>query len=254
MNILPHKSWNVWSEKNIARVERDEAEAKRKDEERKLKDEQVERERRVEQLKKKRRRRDNSDEPQKVERFNLFEKEEREAAKSENPDVVRERNRRERDELEKSRDYLGGRNRDAVPWYAVDALSHKDGHRIRSKEARQESLEAKRKIAEDPMAGYGTAAAAESNRGVKKTRPVHLGEKGGETSIEKLRRERSERETREHDRIRKVLGRDEREKRESVTDERKREYSEGFLKYSGGQTAKTQQQGGREGTPSRFDL
>jgi hypothetical protein len=24
MNLLPHKSWNIWSTKNIARIERDE--------------------------------------------------------------------------------------------------------------------------------------------------------------------------------------------------------------------------------------
>eukprot|EP00871_Galdieria_phlegrea_P002664 jgi/Galph1/3399/GphlegSOOS_G2033.1 len=53
MNLLPHKSWNIWSTKNIAKIERDEAVFERQQLQNKQKEEQRWREYRLEKLRKK---------------------------------------------------------------------------------------------------------------------------------------------------------------------------------------------------------
>uniref|UniRef100_A0A7S2ZV39 CBF1-interacting co-repressor CIR N-terminal domain-containing protein n=1 Tax=Rhodosorus marinus TaxID=101924 RepID=A0A7S2ZV39_9RHOD len=225
MNILPHKSWNVWSVKNIARVERDEERARLEESERKEKAWKVESEKRLERLRDKSKKFKNSCEED--ERFSLFAEEERKAG-SENPDVSKERRKREARELDSSRDYLGGKERRKRPWYAAEVP---EGRLAANADSRKQLREDKRKQREDPLA-------SNSSRTKKHTRKTHekrkTPSKSQTTSIEELRQQREKREAAERKRIEAVLSNSNHSTQTPLPDDRSRDYHEGFTAYSGG--------------------
>ncbi|KAJ8906388.1 hypothetical protein NDN08_002881 [Rhodosorus marinus] len=225
MNILPHKSWNVWSVKNIARVEKDEERARLEESERKEKALKVESEKRLERLRGKSKSFKNGREEEV--RFSLFAEEERKAG-SENPDVAKERRKREARELDSSRDYLGGRERQKRPWYATE---DPEARLAANADSRKQWREDKRKHREDPLA----SASSKKEKSVKKTREKRkTSSKSQTTSMDELRQQREKREAAERKRIEAVLSKSNRSKQTPLPDDRSRDYHEGFTAYSGG--------------------
>eukprot|EP00189_Rhodosorus_marinus_P008495 CAMPEP_0184749630 /NCGR_PEP_ID=MMETSP0315-20130426/29559_1 /TAXON_ID=101924 /ORGANISM="Rhodosorus marinus, Strain UTEX LB 2760" /LENGTH=235 /DNA_ID=CAMNT_0027226849 /DNA_START=289 /DNA_END=996 /DNA_ORIENTATION=+ len=225
MNILPHKSWNVWSVKNIARVEKDEARARLEESERKERALKVESERRLERLRDKPKSFKNG--RQEDERFSLFAEEERKAG-SENPDVAKERRKREARELDSSRDYLGGRERQNRPWYATEAPVERLAASADSRKRRRED---KLKHREDPLA----CTKSQTEKSNRKTYGKRKTSSNSQTnSIDELRQQREKREAAERKRIEAVLSKSNRSKQTPLPDDRSRDYHEGFTAYSGG--------------------
>ncbi|GJQ14480.1 hypothetical protein GpartN1_g6271.t1 [Galdieria partita] len=132
MNLLPHKSWNIWSSKNIARIERDEAAFEREQREQQLEHIQRQRDSRLEKLRKRVRGEEEKNEGAAADsgggRVLLFEKEERQAKETKEKKNT-SLNNTIKDNLKDSL---------KVPWYACGRRRKEEVQAIESSKSIQE--------------------------------------------------------------------------------------------------------------------
>ncbi|XP_004541233.1 leukocyte receptor cluster member 1 [Maylandia zebra] len=228
MNILPKKSWHVRNKDNVARVRRDEAQAAEEEREAKRRVERAEQEARTEYLRRKARAalqptggsRDDGDEEQgggsgALEHLNLFPLEESSEKKG-NEEYLREK----KEEKEKQERAIGllvslgpQPGSEVTPWYLK---SSKDKEESKEKEKRKGISEEERekkdrrlKDSLDPLKDMKKAL-GEKDRKEHKSKKKEKRDKGekrssGESSIERLRAERLQREAEERRRAQALL-------------------------------------------------
>ncbi|CAJ1062390.1 leukocyte receptor cluster member 1 [Xyrichtys novacula] len=235
MNILPKKSWHVRNKDNVARVRRDEAQAAEEEREAKRRVERAEQEARTEYLRRKSRAALQSeggqydeDEGQSrgsgtLEHLNLFPLEESSEKKG-NEEYLKEK----KDEKEKQERAIGllvslgpQPGTEVTPWYMKtgkekEKEERKDQEEKKEKEKRKGVSEEERekkdrrlKDSLDPLNDMKKALAVKERKHhkSKKSEKRDRGEKrsSGESSIERLRAERLQREAEERRRAQSLL-------------------------------------------------
>ncbi|QDZ24735.1 CIR N-terminal domain-containing protein [Chloropicon primus] len=193
LNILPHKSWNVYNRENRARVKRDEEAAGRAEEEKKRKRQEGDSEYRFERLRARRRGEGGGEDRGANRHVNLFEKEEAAAERG---------GHRRRDKPEPAQTHLdenfrlGGRRRDA-PWYAKASGDRKPCRSARPAQACWDdplkTLKAgKKKQREEEKRARGAESEGDTHDGVRaSTLGTESGRKGERRRRRKHRRHRS---------------------------------------------------------------
>lgn len=227
MNILPKKSWHVRNKDNVARVRRDEAQAAEEEREAKRRVERAEQEARTEYLRRKSRAAlqsegtERDDEEQRggsgvLEHLNLFPLEESSEKKG-NEEYLKEK----KDEKEKQERAIGllvslgpQPGTEVTPWY-MKTGKDKEEEREKEKEKRKgiseeekEKKDRRLKDSLDPLKDMEKALAVKEKKHHKSKKPEkrHKGEKSsGESSIERLRAERLQREAEERRRAQALL-------------------------------------------------
>lgn len=229
MNILPKKSWHVRNKDNIARVRRDEAQAAEEEREIQRRAERAEQEARTDFLRKKSRAAleqsgiDRVDEERsrgssEIEHLNLFPLEESSEKKG-NAEYLREK----KEEKEKQERAIGllvslgpAPGTEATPWYLKRREEEKEEVKDRKEKDKRKSITEEekekkdRKLKErlDPLMDMKKALAVK-DRNEKKHKKKDKKERGekrsGESSIEKLRAERLQREMEERRRAQALL-------------------------------------------------
>lgn len=228
MNILPKKSWHVRNKDNVARVRRDEAQAAEEEREAKRRVERAEQEARTEYLRRKARAAlpsegtGKDDEEQRggsgvLEHLNLFPLEESSEKKG-NEEYLKEK----KDEKEKQERAIGllvslgpQPGTEVTPWYMKTGKDKEEG-REKEKEKRKgiseeekEKKDRRLKDSLDPLKDMEKALAVKEKKHHKSKKPEkrHKGEKrsSGESSIERLRAERLQRELEERRRAQALL-------------------------------------------------
>ncbi|XP_070823262.1 leukocyte receptor cluster member 1 [Chaetodon trifascialis] len=228
MNILPKKSWHVRNKDNVARVRRDEAQAAEEEREAKRRVERAEQEARTEYLRRKARaalpseggRRD-EDEPGggsgALEHLNLFPLEESSEKKG-NEEYLKEK----KDEKEKQERAIGllvslgpQPGSEVTPWY-MKTGEEKEKEEKKEKEKRKgiseeekEKKDRRLKDSLDPLRDMKKALAVKERK-EHKSKKLEKRDKGlkrssGESSIERLRAERLQREAEERRRAQALL-------------------------------------------------
>ncbi|XP_036444574.1 leukocyte receptor cluster member 1 [Colossoma macropomum] len=229
MNILPKKSWHVRNKDNIARVRRDEARAAEEEREIHRRAERAEQEARTEYLRKKSRtaleqRGGYKEEGEQsggsggIEHLNLFPLEESSEKKG-NAEYLKEK----REEKEKQERAIGllvslgpAPGTEATPWYLKHREKEKEEDRDRKERCKRKSIteeereKKERKLKErlDPLLDMKKALAVKDRKEKKhkKREKRDRGEKrSGESSIERLRAERLQREAEERRRTQALL-------------------------------------------------
>ncbi|XP_042346039.1 leukocyte receptor cluster member 1 [Plectropomus leopardus] len=232
MNILPKKSWHVRNKDNVARVRRDEAQAAEEEREAKRRVERAEQEARTEYLRRKaraalssagERKHDEDDGEQSgaLEHLNLFPLEDSSEKKG-NEEYLKEK----RDEKEKQERAIGllvslgpQPGSEVTPWYmktGKDKEERKEKEERREKEKRKGISEEERekkdrrlKDSLDPLKDMKKALAIKDRKhhSSKKKEKRDKGMKisSGESSIERLRAERLQREAEERRRAQALL-------------------------------------------------
>ncbi|XP_047455535.1 leukocyte receptor cluster member 1 [Mugil cephalus] len=230
MNILPKKSWHVRNKDNVARVRRDEAQAAEEEREAKRRVERAEQEARTEYLRRKSRaaleaaggRRDEDDDEQSggsraLEHLNLFPLEESSEKKG-NEEYLKEK----KDEKEKQERAIGllvslgpQPGTEVTPWY-LKTSADKEEQRSKDKEKKKGISEEERekkdrrlKDSLDPLKDMKKAMGVK-DRKEHKSRTREKRDKGekrssGESSIERLRAERLQREAEERRRAQALI-------------------------------------------------
>ncbi|KAI8071519.1 hypothetical protein BC940DRAFT_293061 [Gongronella butleri] len=131
MNILPHKSWNVYNKKNIEKVRRDEAKAKEEDDAKRQRALLADSESRLQLLRQRAEARNGGDESTSQSAVvRLFAEEEQAARMQPNEDAAKEKQELEKKQERQWTMYLGkdAEEKDA-PWYArTDADRFTDSH------------------------------------------------------------------------------------------------------------------------------
>ncbi|XP_029959647.1 leukocyte receptor cluster member 1 [Salarias fasciatus] len=226
MNILPKKSWHVRNKDNVARVRRDEAQAAEEEREAKRRVERAEQEARTEYLRRKARAalpsagegrdEDNDDEKPSgaLEHLNLFPLEESSEKKG-NEEYLKEK----REEKEKQERAIGllvslgpQPGTEVTPWYMKsdqekeEAKKEKDKKKGISEEER-EKRDRRLKDSLDPLKDMKKALAVNERKEHKKKEKRDKGPKmsSGESSIERLRAERLQREAEERRRAQALI-------------------------------------------------
>ncbi|XP_044064061.1 leukocyte receptor cluster member 1 [Siniperca chuatsi] len=235
MNILPKKSWHVRNKDNVARVRRDEAQAAEEEREAKRRVERAEQEARTEYLRRKSRaalqteggtRDDDDDDDDKrgggsgvLEHLNLFPLEESSEKKG-NEEYLKEK----KDEKEKQERAIGllvslgpQPGSEVTPWYMKtskekeERKEKEEGQEKRKglSEEEREKKDRRLKDSLDPLKDMKKALAVKDRRDhkSKKWEKRDKGEKrsSGESSIERLRAERLQREAEERRRAQALL-------------------------------------------------
>ncbi|XP_053288100.1 leukocyte receptor cluster member 1 [Pleuronectes platessa] len=263
MNILPKKSWHVRNKDNVARVRKDEAQAAEEEREAQKRVERAEQEARTEYLRRKSRAAlqaegllpdDAVEEPSGgsgvLEHLNLFPLEDPSDKKG-NKDYLKEK----KDEQEKQERAIGllvslgpQPGSEVTPWYLKTGKEKEE--RGKEKEERKET-EKKKGLSEeekekrdrrlkdslDPLKVMKKLMAVKDKKGHKSKKRLnrYLGEKksSGESSIERLRAERLQREVEERRRAQALIdqksgkGKDKEAARE--LNERERPYNTAFF-------------------------
>ncbi|XP_034030582.1 leukocyte receptor cluster member 1 [Thalassophryne amazonica] len=222
MNILPKKSWHVRNKDNIARVRKDEAQAAEEEREAKRRVERAEQEARTEHLRKKARealqssaeQRDGDDDEQgrALEHLNLFPLEDSSEKKG-NDEYLKEK----QDEKERQERAIGllvslgpQPGTEVTPWYMKSDKDDKKDKEIKkgiSEEEREKDRRLKDSL--DPLKDMKKALGIKDRKEhkSKKKERRDKGEKSssGESSIERLRAERLQREAEEKRRAQALL-------------------------------------------------
>ncbi|XP_046897296.1 leukocyte receptor cluster member 1 [Hypomesus transpacificus] len=261
MNILPKKSWHVRNKDNIARVRKDEAQAAEEEREVQRRVERAEQEARTQFLRQKSRaslqqtdgwkdQGEKSDAGREViEHLNLFPLEDS-AEKKGNEDYLKDK----KDETERQERAIGllvslgpQPGTEVTPWYMktgqekeevkkdVKEKNEKDkGKKQPLSEEEKEKRDKRLKDLLDPLKDMKKALAKQGRKEHKRKERRDRGEKisGGESSIERLRAERLQREAEEKRKAKALLdqknGGKEKE-REKEVEERDRPYNSGFF-------------------------
>ncbi|XP_044215001.1 leukocyte receptor cluster member 1 [Thunnus albacares] len=225
MNILPKKSWHVRNKDNVARVRRDEAQAAEEEREAKRRVERAEQEARTEYLRRKARaalpsaggsRNDEDDERSggsgALEHLNLFPLEDSSEKKG-NEEYLKEK----KDEKEKQERAIGllvslgpQPGTEVTPWYMKTSKEKEERKETEKRkgvsEEEKEKKDRRLKDSLDPLKDMKKALAVKEHKSKKKEKR-HRGEKrsSGESSIERLRAERLQREAEERRRTQALL-------------------------------------------------
>ncbi|XP_023819709.1 leukocyte receptor cluster member 1 [Oryzias latipes] len=223
MNILPKKSWHVRNKDNVARVRRDEAQAAEEEREAKRRVERAEQEARTEYLRRKARAGlqsvestgdDGSQSGGHVEHLNLFPLEESSDKKG-NEEYLKEK----KEETEKQERAIGllvslgpQPGTEVTPWYMQSSAEKEEEESEKRKGIIEEEKAKKdRRLKEslDPLKDMKKAL-GESERRHHKSKKKERGDKGekrssGESSMERLRAERLQREAEERRRAQALL-------------------------------------------------
>lgn len=233
MNILPKKSWHVRNKDNIARVRRDEARAAEEEREIQRRVERAEQEARTEYLRKKSRAAlqetgewtedgeaaETSRGAREIEHLNLFPLEDSSEKKG-NAEYLKEK----QEEKEKQERAIGilvslgpAPGTETTPWYLKDGKDREEERDKKEKgknkqrsitEEEREKKDRKLKDLLDPLKEMKKALAVKDRKEKKhkKKEKKDRGEKsGGESSIERLRAERLQREADERKRTQALL-------------------------------------------------
>ncbi|XP_023126853.2 leukocyte receptor cluster member 1 [Amphiprion ocellaris] len=224
MNILPKKSWHVRNKDNVARVRRDEAQAAEEEHEAQRRVERAEQEARTEYLRRKsraalqtagRRGEDGDDGGGGggLQHLNLFPLEES-LEKKGNEEYLREK----KEEKEKQERTIGllvslgpQPGSEAMPWYlkgsrGKEERPEKEKRKMVSEEER-EKKDCRLKDSLDPLKDMKKALGVKDRREHKKKDRRDKGERrsSGESSMERLRAERLQREAEERRKARALL-------------------------------------------------
>ncbi|XP_062321876.1 leukocyte receptor cluster member 1 [Osmerus eperlanus] len=260
MNILPKKSWHVRNKDNIARVRKDEAQAADEEREVQRRVERAEQEARTQYLRQKSRaslqqtdgwkdQGEKSDAGREViEHLNLFPLEES-AEKKGNEDYLKDK----KDETERQERAIGllvslgpQPGTEVTPWYMktgqekeeakkdVKEKNEKDkGKKPALSEEEKEKRDKRLKDLLDPLKDMKKALAKQGRKEHKRKEKRDRGEKisGGESSIERLRAERLQREAEEKRRAKALLDQKNGggKEKEKEVEERDRPYNSGFF-------------------------
>ncbi|XP_054639079.1 leukocyte receptor cluster member 1 [Dunckerocampus dactyliophorus] len=257
MNILPKKSWHVRNKDNVARVRRDEAQAAEEEREAKRRVERAEQEARTEYLRRKARaaiqaggggRGDDKDAEQSgaLEHLNLFPLEDSMEKKG-NEEYLKEK----KEEKEKQERAIGllvslgpQPGTEVTPWYMKTGLEKeeekkdKEKEKEKKKEISEEERERKDRRLKDSLDPLKDMKQALGETGTKahKSKKKDKKDKGekrssGESSIQRLRTERLQREAEERRRAQSLLaqrnGKDKESGRE--LNERERPYNSAYF-------------------------
>ncbi|XP_076826670.1 leukocyte receptor cluster member 1 [Brachyhypopomus gauderio] len=259
MNILPKKSWHVRNKDNVARVRRDEAQAAEEARDIQRRVERAEQEARTEYLRKKSRAALEPDSPvrrvdgersrgsEEIEHLNLFPLEESSEKKG-NAEYLKEK----REEKEKQERAIGllvslgpAPGSESTPWYLKDRREgeketeeergSKDKNKRKSiTEEEREKKDRKLKERLDPLMDMRKALSVKDGKEKKhkkKEKREREQKKTGESSMERLRAERLQREAEERRRSRALLdarSRPEKEAQQEVGD-RERPYNSAYF-------------------------
>ncbi|XP_043971872.1 leukocyte receptor cluster member 1 [Gambusia affinis] len=251
MNILPKKSWHVRNKDNVARVRRDEAQAAEEEREAKRRVERAEQEARTEYLRRKSRAAlqsagaEGADDVERsessLEHLNLFPLEEA-SEKTGNEEYLREK----KEEKEKQERAIGllvslgpQPGSEVTPWYMKSSQEKEEERKEKEQrkgisEEEREKKDRRLKDCLDPLKDMKKAMGVYERREQKKKKEKRdKGQKKitGESSIERLRAERLQREAEERRRAQALL--DQRSGKRKGTDaemnERERPYNNAFF-------------------------
>ncbi|KAI7806523.1 leukocyte receptor cluster member 1 [Triplophysa rosa] len=259
MNILPKKSWHVRNKDNIARVRRDEAGAAEEEREIKRRIERAEQEARTDYLRKKARgalpHEETEDEEtaqtsrgaREIEHLNLFPIEDS-AEKKGNAEYLKEK----KEDKEKQERAIGllvslgpAPGTEATPWYLKDRKDReeesdkKDKHKTSQVKKQQKSLteeerekkDRKLKDRLDPLKDMKKALAVK-DRKEKNKKKYRAEKRSGDSSIERLRAERLQREAEERKKTQALLDQKSgggKEKQEREMGDRDRPYNSAYF-------------------------
>ncbi|XP_034409336.1 leukocyte receptor cluster member 1 [Cyclopterus lumpus] len=261
MNILPKKSWHVRNKDNVARVRKDEAQAAEEEREAQRRVERAEQEARTEYLRRKSRaalpsagekREDDEDEQRSggsgvLEHLNLFPLQDSSEKKG-NEEYLKEK----KDETEKQERAIGllvslgpQPGSEVTPWYMktgkeIEESKEKEEKKEKEKkkgisEEEKEKRDRRLKDSLDPLKEMRKALAVKDRkyRNGKKMekRDKWVKRSSGESSIERLRAERLEREAEERRRTKALLDQRNGKGKESGkdTNERERPYNSAYF-------------------------
>ncbi|KAM4736618.1 leukocyte receptor cluster member 1 isoform 1-T2 [Anableps anableps] len=252
MNILPKKSWHVRNKDNVARVRRDEAQAAEEEREAKRRVERAEQEARTEYLRKKARATlqlagaegadDDEQSGASLEHLNLFPLEEASEKKG-NEEYLREK----KEEKEKQERAIGllvslgpQPGSEVTPWYMKSSTEKEEERKEKEKrkgisEEEKEKKDRRLKDSLDPLKdmkkALGVYERRENKKKKKEKRDKGERKSTGESSIERLRAERLQREAEERRRAQALLDQrsGKRKGTEREMDERERPYNSAFF-------------------------
>ncbi|KAM7383371.1 hypothetical protein PAMP_003030 [Pampus punctatissimus] len=226
MNILPKKSWHVRNKDNVARVRRDEAQAAEEEREAKRRVERAEQEARTEFLRRKSRaalesagghKHDDEDQERSggsgaLEHLNLFPLEDSSEKKG-NEEYLKEK----KEEKEKQERAIGllvslgpQPGSEVTPWYMKTSEEKKERKETEKRKGVSEEEKEKRdrrlKDSLDPLKDMKKALAVNEHKSKKKAKRDRVEKRSsGESSIERLRAERLQREAEERRRTQALL-------------------------------------------------
>nr|XP_057940232.1 leukocyte receptor cluster member 1 [Doryrhamphus excisus] len=253
MNILPKKSWHVRNKDNVARVRRDEAQAAEEEREAKRRVDRAEQEARTEFLRRKARaaiqseggsRDDKVEEPSgPLEHLNLFPLED--STEKGNQEYLKEK----KEEQEKQERAIGllvslgpQPGTEVTPWYMKTGLEKEEEKKAKEKEKTKEISEEERerkdrrlKDSLDPLKDMKEALGGTSLKAHKSKKKDKKDKRekrsSGESSVERLRAERLQREAEERRRAQALLAQRNGKDRESGRElnERERPYNSAYF-------------------------
>ncbi|CAF97898.1 unnamed protein product, partial [Tetraodon nigroviridis] len=244
MNILPKKSWHVRNKDNVARVRKDEAEAAEKEREAKRRVERAEQEARTEFLRRKARsalQDGTADDAEPtagsaaLEHLNLFPLEESSEKKG-NEEYLKEK----KDEKEKQERAIGllvslgpQPGTEVTPWYMKTGKGEEEAKekKVGISEEEKERKDRRLKDSLDPLKEMKKGMGVKETGAPKGKKREKKDKSGGESSMERLRAERLQREAEERRRAAALLEQRNNRGKESGRElnERERPYNSAYF-------------------------